>query len=78
LLAECPPDWTLIQWHVDPTSKCYRSPATAKRACDWLNTHLGVHDVWLFRPGPVVDGRVVLERRWVGRWDGLVGGDAEA
>lgn len=66
-----PGDWSLINWHVDPGSKRYRSVATAERSCRWLNSHEGPHDCWLYRPGPVVDGRVLLERRWVGRAPGL-------
>lgn len=61
-----PGGWEQLQWHVDPGSKRYRSGETAQRACRWLNANEGPHDRWLFRPGPVVAGRVVLERRWTG------------
>lgn len=65
---EVPPGgWAALQWHRDPNSKRYRSRQTAERACRWLNSHEHPGDEWLFRPGPVdPDGRVRLERRWVG------------
>jgi hypothetical protein len=63
---DCPPDWSMLQWHVDPESKRYRSRQTAERACRWLNANEHTRDRWYFRPGPNVDGRVLLERRWVG------------
>lgn len=66
-----PGDWSLLFWHLDPESNRYRSRETAQRSCRWLNSHEGPHDCWLFRPGPVVNGRVVLERRWVGRSSGV-------
>jgi len=72
MLVDAPPDWSLIQWHVDPGSKRYRTTATAERACRWLNSHEGPHDAFLYRPGPVVAGRVVLERRWIGHDDGIL------
>jgi hypothetical protein len=72
---DAPADWSLIQWHVAPDSRRYRSRETASRACRWLNANAGTHDAWLFRPGPVVGGRVLLERRWVGHSDGVVGDD---
>jgi hypothetical protein len=77
MLADCPPDWSMVQWHVDPGSLRYRSRQTATRACKWLNSHKGEHDVWLFRPGLIdsASGRVLLERRWVGG-GGLLSEDA--
>jgi hypothetical protein len=77
MLTDRPSDWAMLQWHVDPSSLRYRSRATAGRACNWLNSHSGEHDVWLFRPGPVeaTAGRILLERRWVGR-GGLISQDA--
>lgn len=71
-VTDCPPDWALLHWHIDPGSKRYRSRETAGRACNWLNGHEHDDDVWLFRPGPIRDGRVVLERRWVGHWEGVI------
>lgn len=70
-VTDCPPDWTCLQWHLAPDSKRYHSRDNAARACRWLNSHEGDHDVWLFRPGPLVGGRVLLERRWIGRWEGI-------
>lgn len=71
--SEQPPDWRCLQWHPDPRSKRYRSRATAERACRWLNANEHNADRWKFRPGPVQpDGRVLLERRWIGRWDGVL------
>lgn len=67
-----PHDWSELLWHVDPESNRYRSVETARRSCRWLNSHEGRHDCWEFRPGPVVKGRVVLERRWIGRTSGIV------
>lgn len=69
-----PGDWTLLLWHRDPVSKRYRTRKTCWRAAVWLNAHEGVHDCWEYRPGPVDrDGGVRFERRWIGRWHGLVG-----
>ncbi len=63
-----PDDLASIQWHRDPLSNRYRSPATAARSCTWLNSNPHRSDSWLYRPGPVdLDGGVRLERRWVGR-----------
>jgi hypothetical protein len=67
-----PADWSMLQWHVDPGSNRYQNRHTAERACRWLNANEHPADCWLFRPGPVVDGRVVLERRWVGRSEGAL------
>ena len=68
---ECPVDWLQLHWHADPDSKRFRTRETAERACRWLNANEGPHEVWMFRPGLVgADGRVRLERRWIGRWDG--------
>lgn len=70
-----PADWELLQWHVDPKSLRYRSRETAARAVAWLNSHDGNHADWCYRVGFLDPGtaRVVLERRWIGRDDGLVG-----
>lgn len=74
MIAEAPQDWAQLHWHRDPDSKRYRSSLTALRACRWLNANPGAHDVWLFRPGPAdADGRVRLERRWIGHWEGVIG-----
>lgn len=60
----------MLHWHRDPGSKRYHSRETAQRAVWWLNAQAGV---WRYRVGPFDGGRVVLERRWVGEWDGLIG-----
>ncbi len=68
-----PEDVRQLLWHVDPTSRRYVSRKTCGRAAAWLNTHEGPHEVWLYRPGPhTPDGRFLMERRWIGRWDGVV------
>jgi len=73
MLVDAPPDWAMLQWHPDPGSRRYRTLATAGRACSWLNSNVGPHDSWLYRPGSVgADGRVRLERRWVGHSNGVV------
>jgi hypothetical protein len=67
VLTDAPPDWTMLQWHPDPGSKRYHSRATAERACRWLNSNEHAGDRWYYRAGAVGrDGRVRLERRWVG------------
>lgn len=66
-LDDLPPDWSLLQWHRDPKSKRYHHRATAERAARWLNAHEHRGDRWLYRPGGVdPDGRVWMERRWIG------------
>jgi hypothetical protein len=69
-----PGGWEQLHWHLDPKSKRYHDYGRALRSSRWLNQHEGAHDCWEFRPGPVVDGRVLLERRWIGRWSGLIAG----
>lgn len=64
--VDSPADWALLQWHIDPDSKRYYSRQTAERAARWLNAHEHERDRWLFRVGPIVDGRVLHERRWIG------------
>ena len=69
-----PGDWALLLWHRDPASKRYRTRKTCGRAAAWLNSHEGAHDCWEYRPGPQDhDGGVRFERRWIGRWGGVVG-----
>lgn len=63
-----PTDLRAIEWHPFRGSKLYGSPAKAERACRWLNANHHRDDDWLFRPGAShSDGRVSLERRYVGR-----------
>jgi hypothetical protein len=54
LSSENPPDWSMLQWHLDPESLRYRSRDTAERACRWLNSNEGPHDHWYYRPGSFV------------------------
>jgi hypothetical protein len=62
-----PADLAAVQWHAFAESKRYASREKARRACDWLNANQHRDADWRFRPGAQqLDGRVVLERRYVG------------
>jgi hypothetical protein len=68
-----PPDWSQLQWHRAPVSRCYTKPK-AERRVRWLNSHQHAHDEWRFQVGGQdQDGRWYLEWRWVGRDLGVIG-----